>query len=125
MQYKDAEVVVTTKVKNYGTTAMKAGELKASLYNGTTGVPGATGKKAIPALKPGEEVTVDVNFNVSNPQKWTAETPKLYTTIITVNDGNRVIETLSSRTGFREIEIKGSPVYGKWCSYKTKRSKPA
>lgn len=106
-QYRDAEVAVTAKVKNYGSTMMKAHELKASLYNGTTLVAGATGKKAIPSLKPGEEVTVNVNFNVSNPQKWTAETPKLYTTIITINDGNRVIETLSSRTGFREIEIKG------------------
>jgi beta-galactosidase len=106
-QYRDAEVVVNVKLKNYGSTVMKAHELKAFLYNGTTAVPGAAGKKAIPALKPGEEVTVDVNFSVSNPQKWTAETPKLYTTIITLNDGNRVIETLSSRTGFREIEIKG------------------
>jgi beta-galactosidase len=106
-QYRDADVTVTAKVKNYGSTMMKPHELNVSVYNGTTPLSGATGKKAIPRLKPGEEVTVDVTFHVSNPEKWTAETPKLYTTIITLNDGARAIEMLSSRTGFREIEIKG------------------
>lgn len=106
-QFRNAEVVVGTKVKNYGTTEIKAHELKVSLYNGTTLVSGATVKKAIPSLKPGEEVNVNVSFNVNNPEKWTAETPKLYTSVITLNDGNRTVETLSSRTGFRQIEIKG------------------
>jgi len=106
-EFKNADLVVSTKVKNYGTTEMKAHELNVSLYDGSTTVPGAAGKKSIPALKPGEEVTVDVSVPVNNPQKWTAETPKLYTTVITINDGNRTIETLSSRTGFRKIEIKG------------------
>jgi len=106
-QFRNAEVVVSTKVKNYGSTEIKAHELNISLYNGTTQVPGATGKKAIPLLKPGEEVIVNVSFHVNNPQKWTAETPKLYTSVITLNDGNRTVETLSSRTGFRQIEIKG------------------
>ena len=34
-------------------------------------------------------------------------TPKLYTTVLTLKSGNQVTETLSSRTGFREVEIKG------------------
>lgn len=106
-KYRNAEVTVTANVKNYGSTVMKARQLNVSLYNGTTRLPGASGKKAIPQLKPGEEVSVDVNFHVSNPEKWTAETPKLYTTVITLKDGTRALETLSSRTGFREIEIKG------------------
>ncbi|MDB5143130.1 MAG: hypothetical protein JWQ66_1843 [Mucilaginibacter sp.] len=106
-QFKNADVVVTTKVKNYSTTATKAQEINVSLYNGSVPVPGAVGKKAVPALKPGEEVTVEVNFKVNNPQKWTAETPKLYTSVITLNSGSSTVETLSSRTGFRQIELKG------------------
>jgi len=106
-QYKNAEVVVSTKVKNYGTIVTKSREVNVSLFNGIVPVPGATGKKIIPLLKPGEEVTVNVKFNVSNPQKWTAETPKLYTSVITLKEGGRSIETLSSHTGFRSIEIKG------------------
>jgi beta-galactosidase len=105
--YRDAEVVVTAKVKNYGNTPVKARLLNVALYNGNAAVAGATAKKAVPALKPGQEVTVEVAFKVNNPQKWTAETPKLYTSVITLTDGARTVETLSARTGFRQIEIKG------------------
>ncbi|MBF4473582.1 glycoside hydrolase family 2 protein, partial [Flavobacterium sp. HJJ] len=106
-QFRDADVAVTAKVKNYGTTITKPSELKASLYNGTTAVNTSSGKQVIPALKPGEEVIVTVNFHVTNPKKWTAETPNLYTTVLTLNEEKNTIETLSSRTGFREIQIKG------------------
>lgn len=44
---------------------------------------------------------------IRNPQKWTAETPVLYTLVLTLNDRNeRVIEALSCRVGFREIEVR-------------------
>lgn len=106
-QYRNAEVTVTAKVKNYGSKKTKPQELTASLFDGETPVSTSTGKKMIPALKPGEEVAIDITFNVSNPKKWTAETPNLYTTVLTLTDGKKTVETLSSRTGFREIEIKG------------------
>jgi beta-galactosidase len=106
-QFKNSEVVVKAKVKNYGNIATKAQELEVLLYNGTTSVSGATAKKTVPALMPGEEVVVDLSFTMNNPEKWTAETPKLYTTVITLKNGKNVVETLSSRTGFRQIEIVG------------------
>ncbi len=105
-QFRDAELVIAAKIKNYSTTATKAGGVEVTLYNGNEKVAGATGRKEVPALQPGEEVTVNITFPVSNPQKWTAETPKLYTTVLTLNDGKSTIETVSSRTGFRQIEIK-------------------
>ena len=106
-QFHNANLLVAAKVKNYGTVAVKAHELEVSLYNGATLVPGAVAKKEVPALQPGQEITIDVSIPVNNPEKWTAETPKLYTTVLTINDNNRKVETLSSRTGFRQIEIKG------------------
>lgn len=48
-----------------------------------------------------------LSFPVQNPEKWTAETPKLYTTVLTLTSGNKVVETISSKTGFREVEIRG------------------
>ncbi|MDR6941162.1 glycoside hydrolase family 2 TIM barrel-domain containing protein [Mucilaginibacter pocheonensis] len=104
-QYKNAVVEVNAKVKNYGSSVTKANQLIATLYNGSTVVKGTTGR--VPSLKPGEEVTVKVSFPVNNPQKWTAETPKLYTTVLTLKNGSNTTETISSRTGFRTIEIKG------------------
>ncbi len=44
---------------------------------------------------------------VKNPAKWTAETPNLYTLVLTLNDaGGRVVEADSCRVGFRQIEIR-------------------
>ncbi len=106
-QYKNAAVTVNTKVKNYGTTAIKARSIAATLYNGATLVTGSAAKGIVPALKPGEEVNVELKFNVNSPQKWTAETPKLYTAVITLKEGSTSLEILSSKIGFREIEIKG------------------
>jgi beta-galactosidase len=106
-QYKNAKVEIGAKVKNYGSKPSKASRLSASLYNGDSPVISALADGEVPALKPGEEALVKLSFSVSNPEKWTAETPKLYTTVLTLKSGKKVTETLSSRTGFREIEIKG------------------
>ena len=105
--FHNADLLVATKVKNYSDKPVKAQQLEVTLYNGDVMVTGAVAKKDIPALQPGEEITLNVDIPVSNPQKWTAETPKLYTTVLTINDGSRKVETESSHTGFRQIEIRG------------------
>jgi beta-galactosidase len=44
---------------------------------------------------------------VANPLKWTAETPNLYTLVLTLHDAaGELVEATSTRVGFREIEIK-------------------
>ena len=106
-QYRNATVQINAKVKNYGLKPVNAAKLAATLYNGETPVPNGVAEGNVPALKPGEEVTVNLTFNVQSPEKWTAETPKLYTTILTLKNENNVVETLSARTGFREVEIRG------------------
>jgi len=44
-----------------------------------------------------------IKFPVENPDKWTAETPNLYTLVLTSAEG----EILSQKIGFRKVEIKG------------------
>lgn len=45
--------------------------------------------------------------DISSPNQWTAETPYLYTLIISLQQTNReVIEAVSSKVGFRTVEIK-------------------
>ena len=108
--YKNSELSVSAKVKNYGSQPSQAQKLQASLYNGNQPVEGATAVANIPALKPGQETIVALKFTVNNPEKWSAETPKLYTTVLTLQDNKGTNEILSSRTGFRKIEIKGRQV---------------
>ena len=44
---------------------------------------------------------------VENPAKWTAETPNLYTLVLTLNDKKgKVVEAYRCPVGFREIEIR-------------------
>ncbi len=48
----------------------------------------------------------DVDLNDIKP--WTAETPNLYTLIVTARKNKEVQEVVCQRVGFRHIEIKGS-----------------
>ena len=40
-------------------------------------------------------------------QPWTAETPNLYTLMMTLKQGSEVLEVVKQRVGFRHVEIKG------------------
>lgn len=49
-----------------------------------------------------------VNFSVDKAHKWTAETPNLYTLVVTVKQGDRDVESIPVKVGFRRIEIKNA-----------------
>ncbi|HYG33245.1 MAG TPA: glycoside hydrolase family 2 TIM barrel-domain containing protein, partial [Clostridia bacterium] len=106
-QYQDATLQVTAKVRNYSNQPAGARKLVVTLFN-KQGKPveGAKTEVAVPTLNPGEEKAVAVSMPVAKPAKWTAETPNLYTTVLTLVDGKNE-EILSTRTGFRKVEIKG------------------
>lgn len=46
-------------------------------------------------------------INTLSVDEWTAETPKLYETVITVKNGEKVEETIRTYIGFRDIKIDG------------------
>lgn len=104
-RYTNATLNATGKIKNYGTRATPARKVSVDLYDGNKLV--TSGTATVTALQPGQETAWKVDFPVNNPRKWTAETPSLYTTVITLKEGEKALETMSSRTGFRKIEIKG------------------
>ncbi|MCD8313932.1 MAG: DUF4981 domain-containing protein, partial [Bacteroidales bacterium] len=47
-------------------------------------------------------------INVTSPQKWTAETPYLYTLTATTSAGGKTLEVIPIRTGFRKVEIQNA-----------------
>jgi len=47
-------------------------------------------------------------LNVTNPAKWTAETPNLYTLKTILKDGANVLEVIPIKVGFRKVEIKNA-----------------
>ncbi len=49
-----------------------------------------------------------IRADVKAPRKWTAETPHLYTLVLSLKDARgRTVEATSARVGFREVEIAG------------------
>lgn len=53
-----------------------------------------------------ENLKLSFTKEVSNPAKWTAETPNLYSLVIILKNGNgEVVETVSNKIGFRKIEL--------------------
>lgn len=51
------------------------------------------------------------NMQLSNPAKWTAETPNLYTLTATLKDGNKLLEVIPIKVGFRKIEMKNAQIW--------------
>lgn len=100
--YKDATLDITAKIKNYSDKTSKSETLTATLYD-KEGNEIAKGNVSSTPLNAAQEDVVKVNMKITNPLKWTAETPNLYTIVISSSTG----EFLSSKIGFRKIEIKG------------------
>jgi Beta-galactosidase/beta-glucuronidase len=100
--YKDATLEVSAKIKNYDDKAAKAQTFTATLYD-KDGKEITKGSINGSALNSRKEEQLIVKLNVVNPIKWTAETPYLYTLVLNNSNG----EILSSKVGFRKIEIKG------------------
>lgn len=53
---------------------------------------------------------VSAEMAVDNPNKWTAETPYLYTLRASVKNGNSVSEVVPVKVGFRKIELKNAQI---------------
>ncbi|WP_312855470.1 glycoside hydrolase family 2 TIM barrel-domain containing protein [Litoribacterium kuwaitense] len=63
------------------------------------------------AVMSGEEELVEGHFcisdSISQPKLWSAETPNLYTLLLTVKQGEKIVEVIPQKVGFRQIELKG------------------
>ena len=58
-------------------------------------------------LAPGERKTAVMHLAVKHPEKWSDENPALYTVVVALKDDKRnVLDVISTRTGFRKLEIR-------------------
>lgn len=101
-EYKNATLEAALKIKNYGVKKSKKQTFTATLYD-KSGTEVAKKTVTGQALAGGQEQPLTVTMDVAAPAKWTAETPNLYTVVLSGSEG----EILSSRVGFRKLEING------------------
>ena len=110
--YRDARFSVSAEVRNGDARASTPIALRARLFDpARRDVFDAPLVLALPPLAPGETRRVALERAVANPLKWSAETPHLYTlTLELVGDGGHVVEVVSSRVGFREVEVRDQAI---------------
>lgn len=102
-QYKDGLFKLGVDVKNH-TAQTKEVKISYELLNSQKQTVG-NHEEAI-QVSAGAIQTASFEQQIPNVAKWTAETPNLYTLLMTVKVDNKVAEVVPFRVGFRKIEIK-------------------
>ena len=108
--YKDATIRVDAKVKNYSEEAGIEQIVTARLYD-KDGKAVAESSERISKFLPGQEQNAAIVLKAANPAKWTAETPNLYTLVLSAGPGNQQkpepTEILSARRASARSRSKG------------------
>ncbi len=109
--YNSALFKVKASVRNYDKKTSGASTVSVSLLD-AAGKEVAHLTQPVQNLKGKQELTYDLQATVNNPSLWSAEKPNLYTAIVILKDHNeQVVEAMSSKFGFRKIEVKNKRVY--------------
>ncbi len=106
--YRDAVLKIKASIINYSDQLIPS-ELSVSLLD-------ATGRMVFSPrtekLKLGTgESEVSISIPVTNPKKWSAETPYLYRLLLALNGNTGTpIEVIPASIGFRQVEIRGGRI---------------
>ncbi|MBQ9226685.1 MAG: DUF4981 domain-containing protein [Fibrobacter sp.] len=94
----------------YNSTGSSSGEytVELSLYNDAgSEVIAPTAQKVSGIGANGGEKSVHFEIPYAKPNRWSAETPYLYTAVLTIKDNaGKIIQVESNKIGFRTVEIK-------------------
>jgi beta-galactosidase len=103
-QFRDAKLSVSVKLQNNGMSAVPM-TIEAELLD-VAGRSVAKPKIELSIPSRGESAAA-ITTDISQPLKWTAETPNLYKLLLTLKDsGGKVLEVIPVNVGFRKVEIK-------------------
>ncbi len=105
--YKNAHMNTRVTVRNYGEKTVEGYGVEVSLLDDEGRVVSRARAPRPLTITPGTEVIRDIGMAIDSPRLWTAETPELYTVLITLSDvTGKVTEVEQCRFGFRELEIR-------------------
>jgi beta-galactosidase/beta-glucuronidase len=108
--YRDAMLKVAVDVHNYGDQDAADCTVELALFDAArqrvgvsaTGVP----------VQAESEIRVEMEQAVSDPKKWSAEQPNLYTLLIMLkNAAGKVLEVERCNVGFRQVEVKDGQIH--------------
>jgi beta-galactosidase len=105
--FRDGTLRVRTKVRNSRKTEAAGFTLGVDLLRPDGSKVFAAPLSGSMSIAPGAESVSVIEAAFPSPLRWTAETPNLYTMVLSLRDpGGRVIEAVSCKTGFRSVEIR-------------------
>jgi beta-galactosidase len=104
--YKNGNLVVDALVKDFsGKKTGKSYSVDIALYDADKNLVKQTSRNF--EIQQGDAAAVSLEMEIDNPDKWTAETPNLYTLVLELKDKKgRSVEFVSNKIGFRKVEIK-------------------
>jgi beta-galactosidase len=106
--YRDAELKLSVDIRNRGSDGGKY-SLVARLFDASGEPVPDTYLFLRVLIAAGCFSTVEGSVTVRSPLHWTAETPNLYRLVLTLqDDAGNTLESVATRIGFREIEIRDS-----------------
>ncbi|MCK5853269.1 DUF4981 domain-containing protein, partial [bacterium] len=107
--YKNAILNVNAKIHNYSSANTENYSIDITLFDKNQPVGKKTPASVNLQLKGNQEKEIQSQMKVENPGKWTAETPNLYTVLLTLkNSKGEIKEIQQTKFGFRKVEIKNS-----------------
>ncbi len=120
-KYENAVININTLVKNYYGALPGKYKVSLTLLDQNNCNIFVKEHAVFAAPEPGKSITLSSEHIVINPEKWTAETPYLYSILLVLKDemGN-IIDIIKVRTGFRQVEIKDSQLFVNGVSIKIK-----
>ncbi len=104
-KYNNGSLNIETVIKNTTNEEIEGFKIEYEVFDGDDLVANDSIDNI--RIKENEHTTSNINIYVSTPQKWSAESPYLYTILIYLKDSNNnLIEVISQRIGFRKVELK-------------------
>jgi len=103
--YEDGELSVSADILNYFQHDTQDLTFEVMLYD-------ANGQEVLQAplqtnVSVSDQYTASLRTHIKSPAKWSAESPNLYTLVLSLkNSAGSIIETESCKVGFRTFELK-------------------
>ena len=106
--HRDGILNVNITLKNYSKKSSGKHQILLTFLNSEKGVLFETRITKGIVVPPLEEKNIIFTHVVEQPVKWSAESPYLYTCVLSLLDSSEnMLEVVSCRVGFRKVEIKG------------------
>lgn len=110
--YVDAVLNIDLNIHNYRKEAVANHTVKIELYDGNDRLVAGPLAENTEVVEADSHKMLKTSVGIDKPDLWSAEYPNLYTVLLKhFDEKGHLIEILSHKTGFREVEIRNRAIY--------------